>query len=151
MTGFLEGYGAGEEQRERKIKRALAALLGLAVLATGLYFGFRNYREERQLRQFLDLLARKDFRSAYGLWGCSESKPCRDYSFDKFLEDWGPNSHYTDIAAIKVVRTRTCRGGLIKGLESGGNQVLLWVERKDLTLGFAPWPICNPRIPTPAM
>lgn len=149
MSGFLEGYGAGEERRERLIKRAALSALAVAVLGGGLWFWLRNWREERQVSRFLELLQRKDYPGAYHLWGCTETKPCRDYSFEKFLEDWGPKSTHTDLATLRVVKTRSCRGGIIKALQFPGDEVLLWVERKDLTLGYAPWPVCNPRIPSP--
>jgi hypothetical protein len=30
-----------------------------------------------------------------------------------------------------------------------GDTLNLWVESKDLTLSFAPWPVCNPRWQAP--
>jgi len=155
MSGYLEGYGAGEDQRERIIKRVVLAVVSVAVLGAVAWFLFRNYREEKQVAAFLELLRNKDYQAAYGLWGCSETTPCREYPFDKFLEDWGPKSQHADLSAMRPPATiyalsrRSCRGGIIKTLEFPQDKVLLWVERKDLTLGYAPWPVCNPRIPAP--
>ena len=45
MPGYLEGYGVGDERRERIVKRILLAAL-IVVLASGsLYLFFRNYFE----------------------------------------------------------------------------------------------------------
>jgi hypothetical protein len=44
-----------------------------------------------------------------------------------------------------VKRTKYCGHGVIVTLVFGKDEeTLLWVESKDLTLGFAPWPVCNP-------
>jgi hypothetical protein len=149
MTGFLEGYGAGEEKRERAMKRAALALLILLVAAASAYFLFRNYRQDRQLDRFLALLAVNDYAGAYRLWGCTETNPCRDYSMEKFLEDWGPASPHADAAAARVTRTRSCSAGVIKTVRFPTGDVLLWVDRRDLTLAFSPWPACNPHFAAP--
>jgi len=148
MNSYLEGYGAGEEQRERLWKRLGIALLVLLVAAGTLYFLFRNYREERQARQFFELLSKKQFKEAYALWGCSDATPCRDYNYDRFLEDWGPASIHSDVSRMKIVQTKSCSGGIILVLrwEGSKDDVLLWVNRPDLNLSFAPWgaPVCSP-------
>jgi hypothetical protein len=70
--------------------------------------------------------------------------------FDKFLEDWGPKNSRGDIQAARIVKTRSCDTGVIYTLEYGKQDpLLLWVERKDHALGFAPWPACDPRMPAP--
>lgn len=149
MTGYLEGYGAGEEKREKSVKRLLLVMVILVIAGGVLYFLFRNYRQERQFSSFLELLARKDYQGAYRLWGCTEASPCRDYAMDKFLEDWGPESPHADIASAKVTRTRSCSGGIIKSLKFPKDEVNLWVDRATLTLGYSPWPMCNPHFAAP--
>ena len=149
MSGYLENYGAGDDKRERRLRKAALAVLIVAVGGVVAYFQFRNYREDRQFTLFLDLLSRKEYKEAYVLWGCSDAKPCRDYAFDKFLEDWGPQSRHANVSQAKVTRTRSCSTGVIKTLHFPDDEVLMWVERKDGTIGFAPWPICNPRLATP--
>jgi len=67
MSGFLESYGAGEEQRSRWIKRTVLAALILAALGTTAYFLLRNYREVQQAKRFFELLDRRDNEGAYGL------------------------------------------------------------------------------------
>jgi hypothetical protein len=147
MSSYLEEYGVGEERRERFWKRlALAALL---LLVTGgfLYYWFRNYREEQQAKRFFELLKHQQYKEAYALWGCTDTRPCRDYNYDRFMEDWGPQSGH-DPSKLKVVQTRSCTGGVIQVLQWGNpkDEVYLWINREDLILSFAPWggPICNP-------
>ena len=148
MAGYLENFGAGEEQREKRRWRIVFSVLGLIVISGALYFAFRNYREEKQLTLFFDLLRQQNFKSAYEMWGCTEKTPCRDYSFDRFQEDWGSKSKHANLGSMKVVKTKSCDGGIIRIVDfGGGDEVNLWVDRKDRTIGFAPWPVCNPRMP----
>jgi hypothetical protein len=150
VAGYLDSYGAGEERRE-KIRRSIAlAVLAALVLGGVLYFLFRNWREDRQARLFLGLLVRQQYPAAYQLWGCSVERPCRDYAYDKFMEDWGPKNPRGDIQAARIVKTRSCATGVIYTLEYGPQEpLLLWVDRKDQALAFAPWPSCNPRMLAP--
>ena len=145
MPGYLEGYGAGEEKRERKLKR-IALVAGLVLVAAGgFYFFFRNYRETRQAESFFDLLRKHDYKAAYALWGCTESSPCREYSMQKFLEDWGPASSHADLSRLQITHTRGCTSGVIIEANFGGGVIeFLWVDRKNRNLGFAPFPVCNP-------
>lgn len=149
MAGYLEGYGAGDERRERVVKRIVVSVLAAVVAVIVLYFVFRTYPAKHQVEAFLAALEKGDYQSAYRLWGCSE--PCRDYSFDKFIEDWGPKGNFGSASSAKVKRARYCETGVIVTVNSPkGADVPLWYERKDGTLGFAPWPVCAPHIPAPA-
>lgn len=151
MTGFLDSYGAGVERREKIVKRLVLGGLAALAIAVTLYFVFRNWGEDRQARLFLDLLKKQDYQSAYQLWGCTPAAPCRDYRFERFMEDWGPKSPHGNVAAARIAKTRSCAGGVIYTLEYGkDDSLLLWVGRQDKVLGYAPWPSCNPRMPAPS-
>ena len=144
--GYLDAYGAGEERRNRIIKRLLIAALIVVVIGIGLWFRFRNWAEDQQVSRFLELLRGKDYKTAYSLWGCTFDRPCRDYSFEKFMEDWGPQSPHADAAAMQVTDTKSCSSGVIKFVKSPQDVVQLWVDRRTRQIGFAPWPVCNPRM-----
>jgi len=147
MSGFLETYGVKEARREAILKRiALAVVLAL-VVGSVLYFQFRDYREKKQVQTFLELLEKGDYKAAYALWGCTEENPCRDYSFEKFMQDWGPESGHSSVKKVEIARTRSCEEGIIQTLRFGDEEVWLYVDRQDHTLAYSPWPICNPRIP----
>lgn len=150
MAGYLEGYGAGEASREKTIRWIILSVVLLAIAAVAGYFQFRNYREEKQIGIFLEQLKRQDYKAAYALWGCTDAHPCPQYAFNKFLEDWGPKSPHANIASAKLAKTKSCDTGIIQFVEfPGQDDVQLWVERRDKVLGFAPWPLCNPRMQVP--
>jgi hypothetical protein len=145
MSGYLENYGAGQEKRERRLKRvALVAALVVVVGGTS-YFFLRNYRETQQAKLFFNLLRNKDYTAAYALWGCTPATPCRDYSMPKFMEDWGPGSGHAELAALQITNVRGCSSGVIIEANFGGGVIeYLWVDREHRNLGFAPFPVCNP-------
>lgn len=158
MAAYLANYGAGEEQREKRIRRLLivgGVILGMAALY---WLTFRtpileryiravqilkNHREEKQTDEFLALLRAGDYKGAYRLWGCTDEKPCRDYKFENFMDDWGPQSVHANNLP-RITRSRACGSGVIVTVVTGKGDQILWVEQADLTLGFSPWPGCPP-------
>jgi hypothetical protein len=143
MAGYLDQYGAGEERREKIVKTAVISLVSLAALGGTLFFVFHNYREERQVKQFFDRLGAHEYKAAYALFGCTDEKPCRDYPLDRFMEDWGPNSGRNNTSNFRISRSRSCGSGVILTVDFGRNQEeKLWVERKDMAIGFSPFPGC---------
>jgi hypothetical protein len=143
MSSYLEGYGRGDERRERKLKILILSILGVSLTVTVLYFTFRDYREEKRIAGFLEALQKKDFPAAYAFWGCTQAVPCRDYPYEKFLEDWGPNGASYKLASGKVSDSERCGTGFISTLHADGvEDATLWVERETGVLGFAPWREC---------
>ncbi len=150
MAGYLENYGEGEERRGKIIRWIVLSAVLLAIAAIAGYFQFRNYLEEKQIGIFLEQLKRQDYKAAYAMWGCTDAHPCPQYAFGKFLEDWGPKSSHANIASAKLAKTKSCDTGIIQFIEfPGHDEVQLWVDRRDKVLGFAPWPVCNPRMQVP--
>jgi len=150
MSGYLETYGAGQEKRERRLKRV--ALVAAVVIVAGgaFYFLFRNYRETKQAERFFELLRAKNYTAAYALWGCTPATPCRDYVMARFMEDWGPESGHADLNALKITKVRGCSAGVIVEANFGGGVIEnLWVDREHRQLGFAPFSVCNPRYVPP--
>ena len=147
---YLDTYGVRDARREKIFKRIALSLLLALIAAVVLYFQFRNYSEKQQVKTFLARLQGGDYKSAYALWGCTDATPCRHYAFDKFMEDWGPASPQAKIAGVHIVNTKSCETGIIQFLRfPDSHEVQLWVDRSDHTIGFAPWPICNPRMKVP--
>jgi hypothetical protein len=143
MPGFLDQYGVGEERREKAIKYAALILVAALIIGGGLYFVFKNYREEGRAKRFFELLARHDYTAAYALWGCTEAKPCRDYPMPEFMRDWGPQGQHGNAADFRVTKSRSCGSGVILTVQTGKEEPeKLWVERGSLTLGYSPWPGC---------
>jgi hypothetical protein len=139
-TNYLEGYGAGEEKREKTIRWLILAILAVLVIGTVVYFQFRNYSEAKRIDQFLELMRKQDYKAAYAMWGCTDEKPCPDYDMNKFLEDWGPKSPYANAAAAKLTGQRSCEAGVIETLSfPGAEPVYIFVQRAGGVLGFSPW------------
>ncbi|HTS60956.1 MAG TPA: hypothetical protein VMH28_02970 [Candidatus Acidoferrales bacterium] len=142
MGGYLDYYGASEELRERRakiVKRTAISLLTLAVVGGILFFVFHNFREERKVKQFYAFLGARDYKAAYALFGCTDATPCKYYGFDQFLRDWGPNSGHDDVSNVRIARSRSCGSGVLLTVDYGKQQQeKLWVERKDMSIGFPP-------------
>lgn len=143
MTGFLDTYGQEEARRARRLKLWLGGILAAVILGLLAYWYLHDYREKRQVALFLKLIAEKKYEEAYRLWGCDPARPCRDYNMQKFLEDWGPNSPYGNVAKARVRRTRSCEEGIIQILEyAPGDEVYLYVDRKERHISYSPFGYC---------
>jgi hypothetical protein len=141
MAGYLDQYGAGDERREKIIKRLAIALALLVVVGGPLLFIFHNYRQENQVKQFFKLLQAHQYTEAYAMWGCTDAKPCRGYEMSRFLEDWGPEKG--DVSNVRIERSRSCGSGVILTVDFDKNrQEKLWVQRDDLIIGFSPLQGC---------
>ena len=154
MAGYLDQYGAGDERREKRSRWLLIAG-GTAAAALVLWwflFGWdkseivredhvarlvqklRNHRQEAEVRQFLDLVRAQQYEAAYKVWG-----PNKDYPFQKFMEDWGPQSQ-RKLSSFNIIRSRTCGSGVVITVDfQKGAEESLWVQKSDQTIGFSPF------------
>lgn len=148
MSSYLEAYGAAEEHRSQRIKlvrNVSIVVAALAVIGLILFFTFRNHSEEQQVKTFIQLLQSRNYAQAYQLWGCTESHPCADYSFQKFQEDWGPASAHADESSARLAMVQSCGSGVVIRLDyskPSEEAVPLWVERNTQVISFAPWAEC---------
>lgn len=143
MAGYLDEYGVAEQRRERLIKRI--AIWGLAILAVAavLYFTFRNWNEERQMKKFFALLEQKKYQEAYALWGCTAETPCKYYSPERFLEDWGESSPYSNPQDTRTLHEDVCGTGVVFDIQAPkADEVGLYVDRNTKLISFAPWTRC---------
>ena len=148
-TGFLDAYEDEAERHYRRmriVKWTFACVLGAAAIGSIAYFSLRTYGQERTVRQFLDDLRQQRYQDAYKLWGCTQDTPCKYYPPDKFTEDWGPASHYSNAAAFKVEHVDFCNDGVVFDLTYPNSEnVGLWVDRSNDVISFAPWTRCPGR------
>lgn len=143
MPGYLEDYGVGDAQRERKQKIIIFSSLGALIVGGLLYANFRDYKEEQLVKQFVRATKSQDFKAAYTFWGCTPEAPCRDYPYTKFLEDWGPqgvNAKFVNGGSF--TETERCGTGFIASMNSGKEDLALWVERANGVVSYAPWSVC---------
>ena len=143
MSSYLDDYGASDERRER-IKKRIAAVVVIAAVVGGVgWYFLRDYREERQIQTFVNLLSKGEYKAAYAMWGCTAQTPCKDYSFEKFIQDWSKG--YSESASVKVGAHRSCDAGIIQKIDIGGQEVMVWVGRDNGLLSYAPpWFSCDP-------
>jgi hypothetical protein len=141
MAGYLDNYGAGEEQRA-KLLRAIALWGGAAVVVAAIllfvfHFVIPNRAEQAKVKRFFQLLAAQDYKAAYVLWGCTEDAPCPEYPMASFLRDWGPEA--IPAGKFAVLDGESCGSGVIVTVDSGkAGDKKIWVERKDESLSFLP-------------
>jgi hypothetical protein len=146
VPGYLDHYGEGDEKRSKRLRMVLIVAAVALVSAGSLYFGLRNYRQKARIKEFVELLQKRDYTAAYALWGCTESSPCKDYPLNKFMEDWGPQSPNAQIASFDITRSRACGSGVIVTVNFGGKrEERFWVESRDLTVSYSPWSVCPAR------
>ncbi len=77
-------------------------LVLVAIIATLLYFGFRNYPEKKVVEHFLTALEKGNYQKAYAIW-----QPSPTYKYQDFLHDWGPKGDYGKVREFDIVSTET--------------------------------------------
>lgn len=136
---FLGGYGTKGVLAERIVKIVLLSVVVAAVLGAVYYVFFRNWREERYAKRFLEQVRAERYEEAYRLWGCSVEEPCRYYPYDEFLEDWGPDALYGKLNDYSLGRSYTQPNGVILRYSINGEERdPLWVELDPPKINFAP-------------
>lgn len=148
MSSYLAGYGAGEARRAKVIQWAVIGAILAAVLGLVGYFFLRHYSERANLSALVEAVRSGNHVAGHAQFGCTPQKPCRDYSFEKYLGDFGPKGEYRALPEAKVVESWSCPGGIIRVFDfGGGKQLDLIVANTDKLVGFAPprqaWKGCN--------
>jgi len=146
MPGFLDAYGVSDERRERRVKRIVIWGLAIALAGTFGYFYFRTWPQERVMKSFLASLAKQDFQGAYQIWGCTQDHPCRYYSPENFIEDWGPSSQRANAAAAQISLVDYCDSEVVFDITyPNAPMVALSIERSSNKISFAAWERCPGR------
>ena len=137
---FLADYGQADRRYEKIVQVAGYALLAAVVLGGIYWLFFRNWREERQVSRFLTLIEQQKYEDGYRMWGCSTETPCPNYSYNKFMEDWGPNSSLGKVTRYHVGRSYDQPSGVIILVEVNGRKIPnLWVGEGSEVIGFSPY------------
>lgn len=138
--GYLDQYAQGSQTFDKLVKVVAYALLAVIIGYCFYWLFFRNWREERQVDRFLTALQEQRFEEGYEYWGCSVAEPCRDYLFDEFLDDWGPQSPIGPVKTFQLGRSYTQPTGAIVELSVNGvQQSNLWVDEVTEVLSFFPY------------
>jgi hypothetical protein len=148
MAGYLDQYGAGEERRNRIVIRSIIAVLTLAVVVLLGWYLLLNHREESLVKSFVTALKRGDTQGAYRIWNCTAADTCRDYTYEKFMKDWGPGPNGPDLNVLGLTDSEECNNAAMLTLRvNAGRTEQLWVDRGTNMIAFAPFPICPQQIP----
>ncbi|MDQ1471649.1 MAG: hypothetical protein QOJ99_3129 [Bryobacterales bacterium] len=157
MPGYLDQYGAGEEQRNRIIIRTVVSTLTIVILGTLFWYLLRNHHQEGVVKNFLTAVRKGDYQGAYRAWGCSGPGACSGYTYDSFLSDWGPAAKSTsqpaldfkpDPSALGIIDSESCNNGVLLTVEvNQARTEKLWVDRKSDAINYAPYPICPHKNP----
>ncbi|HVT94608.1 MAG TPA: hypothetical protein VHD76_17305 [Bryobacteraceae bacterium] len=149
MGSYLEAYGSQEAQRAKRIRAIkIGSASGVLALILGLtlFFSFRNYREESEAKQFLQLLQAGQYQDAYKMWGCTEAHPCPNYPFTAFRDDWEKGAAHPDADTAALGSVESCGSGvMIQVNYSQSSPAMLWIERNTNVLSFSPWKECPGR------
>ncbi len=146
MAGYLDNYGAGDDTRSRIVKKAALYTVIAAVVVLAAFLFFHNRTETNRVREFLSQIRSQNYQQAYQMWGCTPQTPCRDYAFQKFMEDWGPQGRYPDPNATRLTTVDSCGTGVVVTIEYPNAEPFgLYVDRQKKDIGFAPWPRCPGR------
>jgi hypothetical protein len=142
VGSYLQQYGAGDERRIRIIKTIVIASVAVLALLIAAYFFFRNYPEKQIIKRFLAEVNSRNYAAAYRDWGCTTSKPCRDYDYNRFMEDWGPKVS----SPWKIASVDGCKSFVTVNVQAKGAELQsLMVQRGTHVMGFAPAPECQER------
>jgi hypothetical protein len=155
MPGYLDQYGAGEEERNRIVIRSIVAVVAVVVFGALGWYLLKNHHQESVARNFVDALRRGDYKSAYRDWGCTDQKPCPAYSFDSFMSDWGTktdsaakNNTPPDPAVLGISDSESCNTGVLLTVSVNSTRTeSLWVDKGNDAISFAPYPICPHKSP----
>jgi hypothetical protein len=145
MPGYLDQYGAGEEERNRLIIRCIAAAVAVVAVTSLGWYLLKNHHQESVVKTFLADVRRGDYQAAYRDWGCMAAKPCSGYDFDKFSEDWGAKAKDgpPDPGILGITDSESCNNGVLLTVAvNATRQERLWVDKGGDAIAFAPYPIC---------
>jgi hypothetical protein len=152
MPGYLDQYGAGEEERNRIIIRSVVAVVVVAVLGSLGWYLLKNHHQEGVVKTFVEAVRRGDYQGAYRDWGCTPEKPCSGYSFKSFMGDWSAGSTgggaAPDPAVLGITDSESCNSGVLLTVAvNPARTERLWVDKNNDAISFAPYPICPHKSP----
>ncbi len=124
-------------QRLRRRRLLLGGIALLVVLSLAGYLYWPRYVARRTVTHFMDAIQRHNYQMAYFIW---QANP-REYSMDRFMQDWGPSSSWGTIKTFSIDGVESPgsnSSGLVVFVKINGrhDEARLWVERKTHELSF---------------
>jgi hypothetical protein len=148
-VGILDS--TSEEPQSKLRRYIMTGAVFVLLVALAVWWILRFHTEKQIVRQFLNTVIAGDMRKAYEMW-----KPSSSYSYQDFLEDWGPNGEFGPVRTYRIESAQRPDGGsgvviVVEvskydpfpepkdtGKSRHNKEVRIWIESKDLSMGFAP-------------
>lgn len=137
-----------DETRDRKRRKRIILSVIILVIVLAVGWWFRYWPQEHVVGKFFDLLQKKDYATAYGIWMHDpqwQQHPDRysKYPFNEFYRDWGPGGEWGVIKTQKVYGASTCPGGgtgvvVDVVVNDRAEHAQVWVEKSNKTLSYPP-------------
>ncbi len=140
-----------ESRRGKYIKYGIIIVVGVTALSISLWLVFRFHSEESTAATFMSEVVAGHYQQAYDMWSKTAS-----YSYQDFLQDWGPKGYYGPVHSFQVNGAKELQGasGVIVTVDvspfspfpSGANvekalktkEVRLWVQFNNHSISYAP-------------
>jgi hypothetical protein len=119
---------------KERLKVPIAIAVVLLVIG-GIAWRFANFREEGQVRRFMDAVRASQYDVAYQMWDIEGR-----YRMEDFLQDWGRDGFYTKEMHDERVVDSNGKGGSVIVYVAIDNQrpVALMVDKESLKISFSP-------------
>jgi hypothetical protein len=75
-------------------------------LAGSVWWLLRYHTEKVTIRHFMNAVIAGNLKQAYQIW-----KPSQSYSFNDFVEDWGPSGYYGPVKSFRILKRPEHRPG----------------------------------------
>jgi hypothetical protein len=151
-------FNEARERRNRLI--VISALSTFCILVIGFWIlagwpvdwpwnWWTHMRGRADVNTFFKDVEKNDMAAAYGVWvhdgdWQQHKEKFGNYPFDRFQEDWSPNSSQNEYGAIKshdIVAARMAGNVLLMGIRLNGSKskaLFLNYDPKSHVLGFSP-------------
>jgi hypothetical protein len=152
FVGILD---SGAEEPKSKALRYVVSGVALALMIAGaLWYFLRFTPEKRTVERFMDAVVAGDTQTAFQIWHPAASS---SFKYEDFLSFWGPKGYYSPIKSYRIETAEAPPkggSGVVVVVElsayspfpspqetikfAQNQEVQIWVEKSDHSLGFPP-------------
>ena len=128
-----------DEKKERRRRIKVISVVVLVLFVASLIYWNRFYPEKRVAGKFFAALQKKDYDTAYRIYGSDPKK----YPYNEFYQDWGPGGTWGLIKTYDVYGAAECPhggSGIVVDVvvNDRAEHAQLWVEKADKKLSTPP-------------
>jgi hypothetical protein len=152
FVGILD---SGPEEPKSKALRYVVSSIALAAMIAGAFWYFLRFTpEKRTVERFMEAVVAGNTQQAFQIW---HPRPHVNFTYQDFLGFWGPKGYYSPIKSYRIESAEMPPNGgsgvvvVVElsayspfptpedSIKFGQNQeVRLWIERSDHSMGFPP-------------